>query len=223
MRHRRSDRGDGRCRRDIKAYHGPAMILGSACPARAVAKILSRRGAIVGVGAAFDRRVGYPDAKLISVSAPPRRARSSPQSHHSEYARAAQVSTQRRIPVPSAEERYPMSPRIGTRQAVRPDHGIASPIAFQGTGSTSSRGSRQLGLRDPLNAADQSSKAPSVTFGARLAATLPHLATKADLARIETGLPHLGTKASLPTGRAGVGVLGRQWLQPIPPRSPPAP
>jgi hypothetical protein len=36
MRHRRSDRGDGRCRRDIEPYHGPPITLGSA--ARAVAK-----------------------------------------------------------------------------------------------------------------------------------------------------------------------------------------
>ena len=47
MRHRRSDRGDGRCRRDIKPYHGPPMTLGSVCPARAVAKILRRRSPVL--------------------------------------------------------------------------------------------------------------------------------------------------------------------------------
>ena len=36
----------------------------------------------------------------------------------------------------------------------------------------------------------------------RLEATLPHLATKADLARIEATLPHLGTKAELADVRA---------------------
>ncbi|HEX4237780.1 MAG TPA: hypothetical protein VHZ64_07575 [Xanthobacteraceae bacterium] len=46
-----------------------------------------------------------------------------------------------------------------------------------------------------------------IRIEARLAATLPYLATKADLARIETGLPHLTMKAELayrPSRRWGI-------------------
>jgi hypothetical protein len=57
----------------------------------------------------------------------------------------------------------------------------------------------------------------------RLAATLPHLATKGDVARIETRLPHLVTKAELaykPSPRWGIRAA---MAAALPSRSPPVP